>query len=446
MAKKSGIKTTTTKDRKVSRKEDLNDIQIAPFLNRYSTYPSKGLTPTRLTAIFKEADDGDIFRQAELFEEMLEKDNHLFGVFQRRKLAVAKLDFEIVPFSSDGRDVEIAEDTRKMIEGIKGFRQAKEDILDAVPKAVSFLQIMWKMEEGKALIDRLEYTHAKNFRFGRSSDPKSDLNEIRRLTDENRADGLELERFKWIVSTIKARSGHPARTSLLRTNSWMYLFKNFDVKAWVQFAEIFGMPIRLGKYNATTGEDEKNKLYQALIRLGQDAAALIPDTTSIEFVENAQKAATAAIHRELGEFCNGEISKSVLAHTGSADSTPGKLGGEDNASEATLDLFESDALAMDYIISDQLIPAYVQLNHGPQKGYPYFKTKFKRPKDRKELIEVYDGAINRIGIPVVKSDVYADLDIRMPKEGEEVILPNPNQSNPLPFKNLLAGADKKKVR
>ena len=57
--------------------------------DRYSDYPSRGLTPVRLARILREADEGNVRSQMELFEEMEEKDAHLFSQLQTRKLAVS---------------------------------------------------------------------------------------------------------------------------------------------------------------------------------------------------------------------------------------------------------------------------------------------------------------------------------------------------------------------
>ena len=57
---------------------DTREVAVAQVTDKYSEYPSNGLTPIRLAEIFKEADAGDILRQAELFEEMEEKAPHLF--------------------------------------------------------------------------------------------------------------------------------------------------------------------------------------------------------------------------------------------------------------------------------------------------------------------------------------------------------------------------------
>jgi len=34
----------------------------------------------------------------------------------------------------------------------------------------------------------------------------------------------------------------------MRVCAWMYLFKNYAVKDWIGFPEVYGMPLRVGKY------------------------------------------------------------------------------------------------------------------------------------------------------------------------------------------------------
>ena len=66
----------------------------------------------------------------------------------------------------------------------------------------------------------------------------------------------------------------------------MYLFKNYDIKDWVSFCEVFGMPLRLGKYDASASESDKKQLMEAIISLGTDAAGIVPSSTMIEFIES----------------------------------------------------------------------------------------------------------------------------------------------------------------
>jgi phage gp29-like protein len=443
------IELVVSKKKKIT-KPSTDFINTVSLFNKYSTYPSAGLTPSKLAEILREADQGDVYRQMELFEDMSEKDLHLFGSFQSRTLKVSAKDYQIMQSSQDNNDVQIADFVRTVFDNIKDWNGVIKDILDAVPKGFSVNQVLWNIEGDHVGIKGFDWSHQKNFRFGKASDPKSDLKEIRRLTDNNLVDGIELEPYKWLVGIIKARSGHPARTSLMRTCTWMYLFKNFDVKSWIQFAEVFWQPLRLGKYKqGTTQKEDVEALASALKNIGQDASGIIPDTTMIEFVEAAQKASTAQVHGDLAAFCNAEMSKGILGHTGSIESTPGKLGSEDAAQEVRFDLIQSDAMALDSIISDQIIKPLVMFNFGEQKKYPYYKTNVEPPVNMTARIEKLDGAINKVGIPVGKVYVYEQLEIPQPEDGEEVILPRPQyQPAPMQFHSplhaVMAGAGKKK--
>jgi phage gp29-like protein len=272
---------------------DLNEIKTVSLFNRWGTYPSHGLTPELLATILKEADQGNISRQMELMGEIEQKDPHIFSCYNRRKRSVLKRKFQVIAADTQRPGFkEHSEYASRVVEGIRHFQDARMDGLDAIGKGFSAQQIFWKIDpSNNVYIDRFETLHQKNFRGGLASDPKSDLNILRRLTDEQLSDGVELEKNKWFIPIIKAVSGDIGSTGLLRTNTWYYLFKNFDVKAWVQFAEIYGLPLRVGKYSVGAGPTEKDDLLRALQSIAQDASAIISENTKIEFVEAMSKAA-----------------------------------------------------------------------------------------------------------------------------------------------------------
>lgn len=112
-------------------------------MRHFSDYPSNGLTPRRLARIFREADEGNVRAQMELFEEMEEKDTHLFSQMQTRKLAVTGLDWEVQPFSEDEIDKEIADFIDEQLKGIENFDEVLIDMLDAIGKG---MEAMWWMQ------------------------------------------------------------------------------------------------------------------------------------------------------------------------------------------------------------------------------------------------------------------------------------------------------------
>jgi len=94
--------------------------------------------------------------------------------------------------------------------------------------------------------------------------------------------------FKFIVHFAKAKAGLPVRGGLARAAGWSYLFKNYVLKDWVTFTEVFGQPLRVGKYHPGASEKDKQALLQAVSNIGTDAAAIIPESMLIEFTEAHQ--------------------------------------------------------------------------------------------------------------------------------------------------------------
>ena len=401
-----------------NKKPVMNQIAVQTIRDRYASYPSRGLTPERLARIFKEADQGDIVRQAELFEEMEEKDLHLAGCIQTRKLAVAGLDWEILPASDDPQDKVIADAAKEMIEYIENWDNAVVDMLDAIGKGFSVCEIIWELAEGKYWVKTLDWVHQKRFTF---NSPDVLLSTPKLLTDANPVWGEELVPYKFVVHTYHARSGATPRGGLLRPCAWMYLFKNYDIKAWMTFNELYSVPMRLGKYQAGASAQDIEALKQAVFNMAVDAAAVISDSTLIELVESKVSGNTTTF-MDLINFCDKAISKAVLGHAGSVEGTPGKLGGEDQAKNIRQDLLESDAKALMKTIKFQILAPWVRFNYGPDKAVPKFKFHFECGEDLEKTARVYgilvkDVGYNKIGI----KHIQERFGIPEPEKGEETI-------------------------
>lgn len=401
-----------------SNKPILEEVAVQTVRDRYSSYPSHGLTPQRLATIFKEADQGNIDRQAELFEEMEEKDLHLGGVLQTRKLAVSGLDWDILPASESTEDKKIAEAAIEMIDYIENIDDFLLDLLDAVGKGFSVQEIMWEMSEGQVWIKNIEWVHQRRFTF---SSPDKLLKTPKLLTDAAPVWGEDLLPNKFILHKYKARSGATPRGGILRPCSYMYLFKNYDLKDWVIFNELFSVPMRVGKYKPGAGSEEKEALKKAVFNLGVDAAAVISDSTIIELLES-KRTGDAGIFQNLADFCDRAMSKGVLGHTGSAESTSGKLGGEAAAENVRQDLVEADAKAVMKTIKFHLLNPWVLFNYGANKGLPIFKLHFEQEEDQEKVAKVYGILVKDAGFEgIPESHIHDRFGIPKPVKGEKTL-------------------------
>ncbi|MCM0757358.1 DUF935 domain-containing protein [Sporomusa sphaeroides DSM 2875] len=398
---------------------DLREVAAVSIRDRYSSYPSNGLNPQRLARILREADDGDIYRQMELFEEMEEKDAHLFSQMQIRKNAVLGKEWEILPYSSEPADVNIAKFVGDILYNLTDLDDAFLDLLDGIGKGYATSEIMWDIRDGKAVPVELKWRHQKKFTFDQ-------LDNLRLITDEAPVNGIEIPANKFAIHRYKARSGHPSRAGVYRVCAWMYLFKNYTIKDWVAFAEVYGMPLRVGKYDTGAPAAEKEALMQAVMQLGVDAAAIISKNTEIQFVEAVKNSGGDNLYKVLAEFCNGEMSKAILGNTltsdtgsGSGSYALGKVHGD-----VRQDILEGDCKSLAKTVGRDIIRPIVLFNFGPAAvtRLPYLKHHYEPPEDTKQAAEVYK-TLAETGLPIGTEHAYEKFGIPKPEPGKEVLIP-----------------------
>ena len=128
-------------------KQDLVRRQAAPVrtgFRRAQQWQSvvATLTPERLRAIYWALANGnwcpDYF---ELAEEIEERDLHYRGVLQQRRLRGAGAPIDVVPASAAAADRRLADEVRERVMQGPGWHGMLLDLLDALGKGVSCLEI-----------------------------------------------------------------------------------------------------------------------------------------------------------------------------------------------------------------------------------------------------------------------------------------------------------------
>uniref|UniRef100_A0A7V4G7G6 DUF935 family protein n=1 Tax=Desulfobacca acetoxidans TaxID=60893 RepID=A0A7V4G7G6_9BACT len=392
------------------------EVAAVSLEDRWSTYPSIGLTPGTLAAIFQEADQGAVRRQMELFEEMEEKDAHLAALLQTRKAAVLALDYEVLPYAKTPEDEAIAAWVNDALYRIRDLEGAFLDLLDAIGKGFAVTEIMWGEKGEAVLVEELRWVPQKKVTFVEDLKP-------RLLTPEAPWEGVEIPPWKMIYHRFKARSGHDTRGGVLRVVGYMYLLKNFALKDWAGFNEVFGMPLRLGKYDPTATAADREALIAAIRNLGTDAAGIISKNTEIEFVEATSRlSGNANPYQVMADFCNREMSKAVLGQTLSTDTTgsTGTYAAARVHSQVRQDLVEADAQALAQTLREQLLAPLVGFNFGFDKPVPWFRFRFEEEQDLKTLSEVYRNLAD-LGLPLSLEHVAERFGIPPAQPGQETV-------------------------
>ena len=438
--------------------ERLREEQAAPTMagvrNIYSTmHPSSGLTPERLSQIIREAEFGDPFLYLELAEEMEEKDLHYLAVLSTRKEAVAQLDISVAAASSAKDDLRAAEMVRAMLAaGSLNIESAIFEILDAIGKGFSATEIIWDTSDREWYPRRLRWRDPRWFLFDWVSgeellvrtvddgDPVSSTASensgahfkpnsfagVGRESGTNQPMTQQMLPYKFITHVAKAKAGLPIRGGLARAAGWSYLFKNYVLKDWVTFAEVFGQPLRVGKYGAGATEQDKETLLAAVANIGTDAAAIIPESMVIEFTE-ARQNGSAELYQSFCEYLDAQVSKAVLGQTLTTEmprSGGGSRAAADVHDSVRRDILSADSRRLAASLNRDLVKPIVDLNLGPRAQYPKISIRLPDDSDLKQFADIVTMLADR-GLRIGQKTILEKLGLPEPAEGEPILESRP---------------------
>lgn len=361
-----------------------------------------GLNPGQLARTLRDAALGEMHDFLTLAEEIEEREPHYRYVLETRKNAVTSLNAQVDPASEDGRDIEIADFLRNNVVETPAFQTLPDMLTDGLSKGYSNVETIW--ETGSLwLPKRYIWRDPRLFQFDRETRKEF------RLRVQGESDGVPLEPLKYIVHVPLLKMGLPARNGLARVAAWSFMLKSFSMRDWAQFLEIYGMPLRLGKYGDGASADDKSVLLAAVRHLGRDAAAIIPEGMKIEFVE--AKGFSDKPFESNVRFIDEQMSKLVIGKPG--DGTGASKAGEEVLDKVRVDIKKSDARDLALTLMDQLIRPIVDLNFGPQKAYPKLHFPIAERKD----LQVWSNALAQLvdrGLEVEQSQIYDVLGIKEP--------------------------------
>lgn len=403
------------------RSADYRDPQTSQLRQLHSEiaqHHSRGLTPARLARILEDAEQGNLQAQHELFVDMEDRDAHLLSEMGKRKRALLTLEWDIVPpRNASAAEQAAAAYAKELIGDMPDFEDLLFDLMDAVGHGFSALELGWQMDGREWLIQSA--THRPQSWFQLDRDTRSEL----RLRD-NSPDGQTLNAFGWIVHTHKAKSGYLARSGLHRVLAWPFLFKNYSVRDIAEFLEIYGLPLRVGKYPVNASPQEKVTLLRAVAGIGHDAAGIIPAEMEIEFVE-AVKAGHDPFMAMI-EWCEKSMSKAILGGTltSQADgkSSTHALGNVHN--EVRHDLLVSDARQLNGTLTSYLVYPLLALNGKLGDGGPRRCPRFQFDVTEAEDMALLADALPKladVGAQIPVSYINSKLKIPAPQDGEPVL-------------------------
>jgi phage gp29-like protein len=397
-----------------------------------TTAQADGLTPERLAILLRNAEAGDAIAFLELAEEMEERDLHYLGVLGTRKRQVSQLPITVVAASDAPEHVAHADFIRAWLDR-PTLEAELFDILDAVGKGVSFTEILWDTGGERWLPRALKRRDPRFFEWDRET---GEIPLLRGGAD-GQAGGLgaPLPPFKFITHLHPAKSGLPVRAGLARPVAWAFMAKSFSLSDWSAFAEVYGWPFRLGRYDPGTSADDIATLMRAVAGMGVDAAAVFPKSMEIELV-NGQTSGSAEVYERLVQLLDRQVSKAVLGQTATTDADTGGLGSGKEHGEVRADIERADAKLLAASLQQQLVIPMIAFNFGTQRAYPSLRIGQEEQVDRAEEASILAQLVP-LGLEVEMSVVRDRLGYPDPPAGAVVLRAAPPPEN-RPFQGLPA--------
>lgn len=379
----------------------------------YGGHPAAGLTPAALALILRSSIDGSPRRYLELAEDMEERFVQYASTLSTRKRAVSRLDIVVTPAGESAADQDEAELVRSVIEGAS-FRSVLIDLLDAIGKSFSAVEIIWDTRTKPWRPMAFKHRDPRFFDFDRH-DPDRLL-----LLNEHGAEDLWPN--CWIVHRAKAKTGLAIRGGLARQAAWLFLFQAFNTKDWAIFAEAYGQPLRVGKFDPGASEDDKRVLLEAVHSLGSDYAAVIPQAMAIEFV-TAQITGSTDLYERRANWLDRQCSKLVLGQTGTTDSSEGSGYAQAKVHDGVReDIADADGEQLAATLNDQLVRPLIDLNfpRRGRKGYPLVTIGRPDEQDVGAMVANVQKLVP-LGLEVSMAEMQAKIGVTPPKAGDKLL-------------------------
>ncbi|EHK1824298.1 DUF935 domain-containing protein [Salmonella enterica] len=387
---------------------------LSLVMKRTQEHPSIGITPNRAAQLLRDAERGDLTAQADLAFDMEEKDTHIFSELSKRRLAIQSLQWSIKPpKNATAQEKKDAEMLDELLRDAAWFEDGIFDAGDAVLKGYSMQEIEWgwlgKMRVPVALHHRDAGLFCAN---------PDNLHELR-LRDGS-YEGVALQPFGWFRHQAKSRTGYVGTYGLVRTLVWPFIFKNYSVRDFAEFLEIYGLPMRIGKYPTGATAREKATLMQAVMDIGRRAGGIIPMGMTLDF----QSAADGQADPFLAMIVWAEKSQSKAILGGTLTTDAGDKGARSLGevhNEVRHEIRNADVVQLCRSLNRDVLYPILALNSSTPvdpRRLPYIDFDISEPED----IAVFADAIPKLsaGMPVPVSWIQEKLNIPQPNGDEPV--------------------------
>ena len=299
----------------------------------------------------------------DVFNEMM-LDPHVQSTFRSRRAGVAGRRWEIVAADDSTSSSKVSLFIKKTLSSIPNFEFFLAHLLKAVPFGHSVAEIMWRIDPDGIRVSSLRTRRPERFVLDRDAKLK--------LIDPDSGEFRDLPERKFVCHRHEPQDDIPYSSPLLVSLYWSWYFKKHAQSFWMVLAEKFGIPSVIGRYPAHFTDADVSALVRALVNLQQDSVAAVPQDTQIE-LSSIQVGEKGSFFRELCDFMNSEISKTVLGGTLTQETGDvGSYAAARTHQEVRQEIIAADSKLLETTINSTIVRWLVDFNYGPEFPSPSF--------------------------------------------------------------------------
>lgn len=419
--------------RRAARADRLEAVLRPEAAARWRSTRVSMVTPQYVEMVLTAALSGDILRQWELFDLMEDTWPRLSKCLQELRRAVVAMHWPVMPWVEEGSEVteDAAERARLVSHALwtmrpdhdeLDFRGVMSMLLDAWAKGISIVELQWEAREGPGGTEILAP------RAGRWVHPAEYTMQQGRLY-LMREDGTleDPDPDRYIIAIAQARAQWWPAAALLRPLAWWWAAANFAADWLLNYAQLFGVPLRWATYARGADEQVIAQIGDMLANMGAAGWAAFPEGTQLQLLEGQKTAGTSpqeAILERADRYCDLLLLGQTLT-TDAGDRGTQALGTVHERVRGDILSAAADWLAGTL---QQLVRSIVRLNYGDEEMLPELRPEPVRVTDKAaetdRILRVVQG-----GIPVPRAWAYEQMGIPMPGPDDEVIEP----PSPVPF-------------
>jgi len=417
-------------------------------------------TPERIESVIRGAMSGDLLAQWEMFDLMEGTWPRLLKNLNELKDGVCSFDWAVIPWAAKGEEpTPEAQKRAELVEELiwnmepapdvdeNDFEGTLRDVMDAWGKGIAVLETSWALRAvtikggtGQAMAPRAT-RWIKPCYYGYPIQGEDRL--MLKVSEVQRAgmtpgqgwlvatngDFAPFPPDNFLIAVAKQKSGHPTGSSLMRALGFWWAAANFTAEWFLNFAQIFGVPIRWASYDPNLDKPTIEIIKDMLANMGSAAWAAFPAGVTMELKE-ASKSGSDNPQKALMEITDKVCDILVLRQTLTTDAADRGTQALGTVHQDVLgDVKGAAANWAARIINRQLVRSICRLNYGDTSECPFLLPNANEVKDAKSLAE-RDQILLNLGMEFPKEWFYERHDVPVPEDSDDVFVAAPKMGVP----------------